>query len=129
MVRRRWRSPGRDTQDMARRRMPWRSALRSRLAMRRTGPRGGAPSELHRNGERPRSIGGVQENGFCTEMDQVAHFLPETVVHLGTYPSYRRVTSEHFVKGLGPVGWYKSYLWMGHFVLLPRRGLWYIAPS
>ena len=33
---RRWRSRGRDTQDMARRSMPRRSPLRSRLAMRRT---------------------------------------------------------------------------------------------
>ena len=33
---RRWRSRGRDTQDMARRSMPRRSTLRSRLAMRRT---------------------------------------------------------------------------------------------
>ena len=35
---RRWRSPGRDTEDTARRSMPRRSPLRSRLAMRRTTP-------------------------------------------------------------------------------------------
>ncbi len=43
-------------------------------------------------------------------MDQVGHFVAETVVHLGTSTPYRRVSSEHFVKGLGPVGWYKLVL-------------------
>ena len=67
---RRWRSPGRDTEDTARRSMP-RRPLRSRLAMRRTAPVR-EPLTSSAETKNVRAVrggggGGVQEIGFCTK--------------------------------------------------------------
>ena len=58
------------------------------------------PYELRRNGERPRSAGGVQENGLCTKgyISGISPFNRRQIVPL------QEKKSEHFQKGCVPDG-------------------------